>query len=270
MPSQGLALPVESVRHVEWRGLAAGGLTLSLARTGAELAELQRLRLRIFTEDIGASFPEAQGDRDVDQFDPWCVHFMVRESRFGRVVGTYRLLTPEAAVAAGRYYSDAEFDLTPLAAHRPRLVEVGRSCIDAEFRHGTAIMLLWSGLAQFMMRGGYRYMLGCASVSLRDGGATASEVWRRARTLMARHPDVPQIRPLHPYPVEQLGNQQAARLPPLIKGYLKLGCTICGAPAWDPDFHTADFPILLDLEWLDVRYRRHFGMDGLAGLAARY
>jgi putative hemolysin len=175
-------------------------------------------------------------------------------------VGTYRLLTPEAARQAGGYYSESEFDLGPLAALRPRLVEVGRSCIDAEFRHGTAIMLLWSGLAQIMRQGGYRYMLGCASVSLRDGGATASEVWRRARALMARHADVPRIQPLHPYPVDRLECTLPARVPPLIKGYLALGATICGAPAWDPDFHTADFPVLLDLDWLDARYRRHFGI----------
>ncbi|MBV2179902.1 MAG: GNAT family N-acetyltransferase, partial [Castellaniella sp.] len=127
-------------------------------------------------------------------------------------------------------------------------------------RHGSAIMLLWSGLAQVMKQGGYRYMLGCASVSLRDGGATASEVWRRACALMASNPGMPRVQPLHPYPEDRLDSTLPARLPPLIKGYLALGATICGAPAWDPDFHTADFPILLDLEWLDARYRRHFGM----------
>jgi putative hemolysin len=259
MLSRGLAL--QPTRHLEWPGLEAGGLTLSLARTRDELSALQRLRFRVFTEDMGARFPEAEGDRDVDGFDPWCLHFMVRESSSDRVVGTYRLMTPEAAVQAGRYYSDAEFDLQPLAAFRPAMVEVGRSCIDAGFRHGTAIMLLWSGLARIMMRGHYRYMLGCASVSLRDGGETASEVWRTAQVVMAQRPMVPHIRPLHPYPLERLDSDRPVRLPPLIKGYLKLGCTICGAPAWDPDFNTADFPILLDLEWLDARYRRHFGME---------
>lgn len=260
MLSRRLALPVQPMQHLDWPGLEAGGLSLSLAHTPEELAELQRLRLRVFTEDIGARFPGAEGDRDVDAFDPWCLHFMVCDTASGRVVGTYRLLTPEAAAQAGRYYSDAEFDLTPLASWRSRLVEVGRSCIDAGFRHGTAIMLLWTGLAQIMMQGGYRYMLGCASVSVRDGGITASEVWRQAQALMARSPGLPRIRPVHPYPPERLDRREPVRLPPLIKGYLKIGCTICGAPAWDPDFRTADFPILLDLDWLDARYRRHFGM----------
>ncbi|MFA5664663.1 GNAT family N-acetyltransferase [Castellaniella sp.] len=248
------------MKQFDWKGLEVGGLALSLARTEAELAELQRLRLRIFTEELGAHFPDAQGDRDVDRFDPWCLHFMVRDTRTGRVVGTYRLLTPESAVEAGGYYSESEFNLAPMQAFRPLLVEVGRSCIDAGYRHGTAIMLLWSGLAQIMMQGGYRYMLGCASVSLRDDGVTASEVWRRARVLFERHPDVPRIQPLLPWPLERLNRHEPARVPPLIKGYLHLGATICGEPAWDRDFHTADFPILLDLEWLDIRYKRHFGM----------
>lgn len=254
------SLQPDPMELIDWPGVEAGGLTLNIARTAAELEDLQRLRFRVFTEDMGAHFPQAEGDRDVDRFDPWCVHFMVQDAQTGRMVGTYRVLTPEAAIRAGTYYSASEFDLGPLRDLTPQLVEVGRSCIDAQFRDGTAIMLLWSGLAQVMMQGGYRYMLGCASVSLRDGGVTASEVWRKAQDLMDRHPDVPHIRPLHPYPVDRLDSTLPARVPPLIKGYLKLGATICGAPAWDPDFHTADFPILLDLEWLDARYRRHFGM----------
>jgi putative hemolysin len=253
------ALHPGSMKRIDWPGVEAGDLAMTIVHAQADLEAVQRLRFRVFTEDMGAVFPEAVGDRDVDRFDPWCVHFMVRETGSDQVVGTYRLLTPEAARQVGSYYSESEFDLEPLAALRPQLVEVGRSCIDAGFRHGTAIMLLWSGLAQVMKQGGCRYMLGCASVSLRDGGATASEVWRRARSLMARNPDMPRIQPLHPYPVDRLDSTLPARVPPLIKGYLALGATICGAPAWDPDFHTADFPILLDMHQLDDRYRRHFG-----------
>lgn len=249
------------MKFLDWPGLEVGGLRLQIASSQSELEELQRLRYRVFTEDLGASFPQAIGDRDVDEFDPWCVHFMVRDTRTGNVVGTYRLLTPQAAQEAGGYYSESEFDLAPLSEMLPRLVEVGRSCIDGAYRHGTAIMLLWTGLAQIMMLGNYRYMLGCASVSLHDGGVTASEVWRKTQSLIASHPDVPQIQPLVPYPLDLLNSTEPARVPPLIKGYLHLGATICGEPAWDRDFHTADFPILLDLQWLDTRYKRHFGME---------
>lgn len=248
------------MQQLDWPGIQVAGLDIRLACTEAELRALQRLRFRVFTEDLGAHFPGAVDGHDMDPFDPWCVHFVAREVASQQVVGTYRLLTPEAAVLADGYYSESEFDLTPLQDLRPLLVEVGRSCIDARFRHGTVIMLLWLALSQVMVQGGYRYMLGCASVSLRDGGVTASEVWRQAQALMNRYPDVPRILPLQPYPLDRLNSTQPTRVPPLIKGYLRLGATICGAPAWDPDFQTADFPILLDLERFDARYRRHFGM----------
>uniref|UniRef100_UPI0033418497 GNAT family N-acetyltransferase n=1 Tax=Castellaniella defragrans TaxID=75697 RepID=UPI0033418497 len=249
------------MERTDWMEVEAAGLVLSTVRTTEELEALQRLRYRIFRDELAAVFPCAVGDRDVDRFDDWCIHFQVRQAGTDRVVGTYRLLTPEAAVQAGGYYSESEFDLTPLQALRPSLVEIGRSCIDADFRHGSAIMLLWSGIAQIMRRGGYRYLLGCASVSLRDDGATAAEVWRIAQDMMARNPEVPRLAPIHRYPVERLDSTLPARIPPLIKGYLKVGATICGEPAWDPDFNTADFPILLDLERVDPRYRRHFGLS---------
>lgn len=254
---------IHPMTGTDWSGVEAGDLALSIARTPEELEAVQRLRYRVFSEELSAVFPTAVGDRDVDRFDDWCVHFQVRETAVDRVVGTYRVLTPEAAVRAGGYYSESEFDLSPLQALRPSLVEVGRSCIDADYRRGGVIMLLWSGLAQIMTRGGYRYMLGCASVSLRDDGVTAAEVWRIAQGLMARDAGTgtPRISPIHRYPVERLDSTLPARVPPLIKGYLKIGATICGEPAWDPDFNTADFPILLDLERLDPRYRRHFGID---------
>lgn len=248
------------MKCIEWQDLETAGLVLSIAKTDKDLEELQRLRFRIFTEDMGAKFPQAIGDRDVDDFDQWCMHFMVRDIETDKIIGTYRILTPESARAAGKYYSESEFDLNPVNSFKPLLVEVGRSCIDSNYRNGPAIMLLWTGLAKVMMAGGYRYMLGCASVSLRDGGVTASAVWRKAQALILKHAETPQINPLQPYPLDLLNSHEPARIPPLIKGYLHLGATICGEPAWDKDFDTADFPILLDLEWLDNRYKRHFGI----------
>lgn len=89
---------------------------------------------------------------------------------------------------------------------------------------------------------------------------TAAEVWRN----VARHlddPALPRVRPLHRYPIERLNSTLPARVPPLIKGYLKLGAKVCGEPAWDPDFNAADFPVLLSMAGMDERYRRHFGLD---------
>jgi putative hemolysin len=236
----------------------APGLIMGLASTGDELESIQRLRYKVFTEEMGAVFPGAKDCVDADRLDPWCEHIMVKEGRTGAVVGTYRFLSPQNAEKAGGYYSESEFDLSGLTGHRLDMAEVGRSCTHADHRNGAVIMLLWSGVARLMIRGGYRYLLGCASVSLRDDGATAAEVWRKASEL-GRIVEAPKIVPLHRYPVERLDNTLPARVPPLIKGYFKLGACVCGEPAWDPDFNTADFPILLDMTAMDSRYRRHFG-----------
>ncbi|WP_019938348.1 GNAT family N-acetyltransferase [Bordetella sp. FB-8] len=243
-----------------WPGAHSRGLAVGLALTQEEVEQIQRLRYSVFTEDMGAIFPGAEDGLDQDRFDPWCEHLMVRELDTKRVVGTYRILTPEKARKGCGYYSESEFDLSGLSGLRDQLVEVGRSCTHADYRSGAAIMLLWSGLAEFLRRGGYRHVLGCASVSLRDGGVTAAEVWRTVSAHL-QDPNAPRIEPLHRYPVERLDSTLPARVPPLIKGYLKLGARVCGEPAWDPDFNAADFPVLLTTDRMDSRYRRHFGLE---------
>ncbi|MBB5213781.1 GNAT family N-acyltransferase [Parapusillimonas granuli] len=244
-----------------WARPVAGGLVMGLARGAEDLEAIQRLRYQVFTEEMNAVFPDAADGLDADRYDPWCEHFMVKEAHTGRVVGTYRLLTPANARKAGGYYSESEFDLSGLGAIREQVVEVGRSCTHPDYRNGAAIMLLWSGIAGMMHRSGFRYLLGCASVSLRDDGVTAAEVWRMVKRGLEGASGIPRVTPHHRYPVECLDSALPARIPPLIKGYLKLGATICGEPAWDPDFNTADFPVLLDIRDMEERYRRRFGLD---------
>jgi len=251
----------EVVVGTNWASPKASGFVLGLARTNEELESIQRLRYNVFTEEMNAVFPDAVDGLDADRYDPWCEHLMVKEIGTGLVVGTYRLLTPANARKAGGYYSETEFDLSGLGALYGEIVEVGRSCTHPDYRSGSVIMLLWSGIASWVQQYGFRYVLGCASVSLRDDGVTAAEVWRTASKAMANRIDLPQVIPRYRYPVERLGSVLPARMPPLIKGYLKLGATICGEPAWDPDFNTADFPVLLDVTTMDGRYRRHFGLE---------
>jgi len=239
---------------------ASGDLVMQLARSNEDLEAIQRLRYQVFTEEMGAVFPEAVDGLDCDRFDPWCKHLMVKEVSAQRVVGTYRVLTPDNAKRAGGYYAAQEFDLSGLGPIAEQFVEIGRSCTHPDYRDGSVIMMLWSGLIEFMTHGGFRYMLGCASVSLRDDGVTAAEVWRVARKMMAQRPEAARIAPLNRYPVEKLDSPLPARVPPLIKGYLNIGARICGEPAWDPDFNTADFPVLLDMHAMDPRYRKHFGL----------
>lgn len=250
-------------RPLDLPPLAAGNLELAMVRTPEELEAAQRLRFDIFSEEMNAVFPESANGIDADAYDPWCEHLMVREQATGRVVGTYRLLTPVNAECLGGYYSESEFDLSGLGDRRRLVIELGRSCIHPDHRNGAVIMLLWAGIASVVKQLDLRYVLGCASVSLRDGGMTAAYVWNEARRSLNSAQELPVLRPLHPYPVGRLEHDAGlpARMPPLIKGYLNVGGRICGEPAWDPDFNTADFPVFLDIHAMAPRYRRHFGME---------
>jgi putative hemolysin len=239
-------------------------LEVQWARHEDEVREAQRLRYSIFVDEMGARLNPPQGapaGHDVDAFDPFCEHLLVRAlepgERSGPVVGTYRVLTPAAARRAGGLYSETEFDLTRLRGLRERMVELGRSCVHPDHRSGGAIMLLWGALAEFMQRNGLDTMVGCASISMRDGGHYAASLWKQlSQTHLAgiEH----QVRPRLPLPVDELRQDLAAEAPPLIKGYLRCGAKVLGAPAWDPDFNTADLPLLMRIADLPERYRKHF------------
>ncbi len=232
-------------------------LSVSLAKTQGEIAEAQQLRHRIFAVEMGARLEAGAAGHDRDRFDDYCDHLLVRDGDTGEVVGTYRLLAPDRAREAGGLYAEGEFDLARLAGLRDGLVEAGRACVHPAHRGGAAVGLLWSGIADYMRAGGYRYLAGCASVSLADGGRTAAGIYRR---LAATHaaPAEWRVFPKLPLPLEALDPAPDPPLPPLIKGYARAGASVCGAPAWDPDFNTADFFMLLPLERLDSRYAARF------------
>ena len=230
---------------------------VGLAHTPSEIREAQKLRYRIFSGEMGATLHCKEEGVDSDFFDPFCKHLIVRDEAQGRIVGTYRILTPEAARQVGAYYSESEFDLTRFNHLRPRLVELGRSCIDPEYRNGTVIALLWMKLAEFMIKNGYEYLMGCASVGMADGGHNASNLFL---SLIDKHLAPVEYRgfPRNRLPFEHLANGQHAEIPPLVKGYLRAGAWICGEPAWDPDFGCADLPMMLKLSELPDSYRRRF------------
>lgn len=231
-------------------------LHVGLAQCESEIREAQRLRYRIFAEELGARLPTRMPGIDIDLYDPYCEHLIVRDEANGRIVGTYRILSPQSAKRTGGYYSENEFDLTRLQLLRQGMVEIGRSCIDPDYRTGGTIALLWSGLAHYMTQGGYRTLIGCASIGMGDGGHIAANLYRRLGEHMA--PPEYRVFPRHPLPVEQLFNGQPAELPPLIKGYLRAGAYVGGEPAWDPDFNTADLLIMMPMARVDERYARHF------------
>jgi len=231
-------------------------LTYSLARSPSEVAEAQRLRYKVFAEEMGARLNGHDG-RDIDGFDSLCDHLLVRDMDTGKVVGTYRMLEPHMAAEAGGYYSAGEFDLTRLLHLAPGMVEVGRSCVHPDYRNGSTISTLWAGLAKYMMTRGYEHLIGCASISMADGGYNAVAVYNRlAQKYLS--PNEYRVFPHTPLPLEALTSDQEPNVPPLLKGYMRLGAFVCGEPAWDPDFNTADLLVMLPISRLAKRYADHY------------
>ena len=232
-------------------------LAVHLARGQAEILEAQRLRYRVFAEEMGARLPTADEGIDRDPFDAWCEHMLVTEEDTGEVVGTYRILTGETAKRVGGFYSDQEFDLTRLNHLRDRAVEIGRSCVHPDHRRGGVITLLWSGVLEYIQRTGYEYILGCASLSMVDGGHSAAAAFKQLRDSHLSSVEY-RVFPRCPLPLHELDQNATPSIAPLIKAYLRVGAHVCGEPAWDPDFNTADLLMLLPLSRMAARYARHF------------
>jgi putative hemolysin len=234
-----------------------GMLRVEWAQSLADVRAAQRLRYRVFVEEGGAQIASAVLNHELDAFDPWCEHLLVRRQADGEVVGTYRVLTPQKAQLNGGLYADAAFDLAPLLELRPRLMELGRACVHPQHRNGGVILALWRALAQLMQQRGLETMIGCASVPMRDGGHAAASLWQRLRVTHLAPPSL-HVRPWVPLPIAHLDRSLDVEPPSLIKGYLRLGAKLLGPPAWDPDFQTADLPMMVRLGDLPGRYRRHF------------
>jgi putative hemolysin len=233
-----------------------GHLSFSFARNPSEVAEAQRLRYKVFSEEMGARLNSKDG-YDRDGFDAFCDHLLIRESNTNEVVGTYRILSPAMANEAGGYYSAGEFDLSRLEHLFDRTVEVGRACVHPDYRHGGTITLLWAGLAKYMQMHRYEYMIGCGSIGMADGGHMAASLYNRLQEDYMS-PQEYRVFPRCPLPLEGLNSELQVACPPLIKGYLRLGAYICGEPAWDPDFNTADMLIMLPLSRMNKRYATRF------------
>jgi putative hemolysin len=261
-----LAIPIAGGQQQLASGAQArpdtrAGIVVSWARHQDEVRAAQRLRYEVFAGEMGARLSTSLPGHDIDLFDNFCEHLLVRDQATLQVIGTYRVLTPVQAKRVGSTYSDTEFDLTRLRSLRSRMVELGRSCVHADHRHGGVIMALWSALAEFMVRNQLDTMIGCASVPMLHNGIVsgnaAASIWRQVQ---ATHlaPIEYHVRPRLPLPLDQLDSSLDVEPPALIKGYLRLGAKVLGAPAWDPDFNSADLPMLMRIADLPARYRKHF------------
>ena len=247
------AAPSESARRT--------GIAVSWARTSDDVRQAQRLRFNVFATEMGARLDTTSPGHDVDVFDDYCEHLLVRDVATGAVVGTYRVLTPTQAARVGSTYSDTEFDLVRLRAVRDQMVELGRSCVHPDYRNGGVIMTLWGALGEFMVRNNYETVIGCASIPMLHNGIVsgdvAASIWEKLRqTHLA--PVEYQVRPRLPLPLDQSNGSLDVEIPALIKGYLRTGAKVLGPPAWDPEFNTADLPVIMHFKGLPDRYRKHF------------
>jgi len=249
-----------------------------LLSTDPELIEAaQRLRHDVFTSEPGFALAGATDGRDADRFDEYCDHLLVREDNSGELVGCYRMLPPPGAIAAGGLYTATEFDVGALDPLRPELVEMGRAVVREDHRNGGVVLLMWAGILAYLDRCNYEYVTGCVSVPVHgaDEEAPGSQI-RGVRDFVLRRHGAPEQYTVYPYrPVtvdgkglDDIDPPGRVAVPPLMRGYLRLGAQVCGEPAHDPDFGVGDFPALLDKRRADTRYLRRLRSVGAAATMA--
>jgi len=238
--------------------------SLLLSTDPSLIEAAQRLRYQVFSSAPGFSLA-GDTQRDADRFDEYCDHLLVRDDNTGELVGCYRMLPPTGAIAAGGLYTATEFDVSAFDPLRPSLVEMGRAAVREGHRNGGVVLLMWAGILAYLDRCGYDYVTGCVSVPVDaagpDGQAPGTELRGVRDFVLSRHAAACEYR-VRPYlPVRVNGRAlddipppQRPSVPPLMRGYLRLGAQVCGEPAHDPDFGVGDFCVLLGKQNADTRY----------------
>src|SRR5271163_143086 len=241
--------------------------SLLLSTDPSLIEAAQRLRYDVFTSTPGFALPATgEVDRDVDRFDEFCDHLLVRDDDTGALVGCYRMLPPAGAIAAGGLYTATEFDVHAFDPLRPSLVEMGRAVVRDGHRNGGVVLLMWAGILAYLDRYDYDYVTGCVSVPIggeTEGDTPGSQLRGVRDFILSRHAASPQYRvnPYRPVVVNGKGIDDITpparpAVPALMRGYLRLGAKVCGEPAHDPDFGVGDFCVLLDKQHADTRYLR--------------
>jgi putative hemolysin len=241
-------------------------LSLRLATTEADRRGAERLRYRVFVEELGGDGALVDHDARLerDRFDPFFDHLILVDDRrdaaaFDHVVGVYRVMTDTAAARAGQFYSEDEYDLTPLRASGRRLLELGRSCVHPDHRGGAAMFLLWSGLADYVLDHGIEVMFGVASFHGTDTSALALPLSYLHHTHLAP-PDL-RVRSRVYEPMDLLPKDAVDRLaalqaiPPLIKAYLRLGGVVGDGAFIDRPFNTTDVCLVMDTARMNAKAR---------------
>lgn len=252
--------------------------SVRLATSAQDVTAAQRLRYQVFVTELGGDGPlvDHAAGLERDAFDPYFDHLVLVDRRIdpaslSHVIGAYRVLPSDRRAAAGRFYSETEYDLGPLLASGRRLLELGRSCVHADHRGGTAMFHLWNGLADYVLDRGIEILFGVASFHGTDPAALAEPLSYLYHHHLA--PPAMRVRALAPHrqemdliPVDRLDRKAAmAATPALIKAYLRLGGFV-GDGAWiDRAFNTTDVCLVMDTGQMSARHRDFYVRKKAAG-----
>lgn len=264
------SLPADPDAGPSFGELRAGNLGVRIATDPAEILAAQALRYRIFHTEMGAqpSAAALASGLDQDHYDTIADHLLVLDHALGTgpeaVVGTYRLIRQEMAAHAGGFYSASEYDIGPLLRFPGRILELGRSCVDSAYRGRAVMQLLWRGIAAYVFRHEIDLMFGCASLVGTNPDALALELSYlhqyhlappalRPRALPGRFVDMARL------PAAEVDSRAAlALLPPLLKGYLRLGGFVGEGAVVDPEFNTTDVAVIVKTDLVTDKYLRHY------------
>jgi L-ornithine Nalpha-acyltransferase len=240
---------------------------VKIATEPAEIRQAQRLRFEVFNLELNKGLKSSfERGLDVDEFDPYCDHLIVRDLKSRDVVGTYRLMRGAQARRHIGFYSEKEFDLTQIKKLDGELMELGRSCARKDFRDRALIPLMWDAIADQVRTHHVRYLFGCGSLYSMDRAEVSAMFSLLKKKYYAT--DTYRVRPLAQCAFDGLADDVAItdeqalfqKLPSLIKGYLRIGALVCGPPALDVEFGTADFFLLLDFGTLKEEYLKRLGL----------
>lgn len=268
--------PLRKLRTTPEEVTRVSNLEVRLAQSEEEIEAAMALRYRVFYEEMAAK-PTAEiaaRKLDFDRYDKVCDHLLVidndKADAMSRVVGTYRLIRRAAAAKVGRFYSEDEYDISQLKEYPGEILELGRSCVDVNYRTRGTMQLLWKGIADYVWKYDVALMFGCASLPGTDPKthAVALTYLRhyhlappglRAHAVPARMVEMRQLDPAAINPKRAL-----VELPPLIKGYLRLGGFVGDGAVIDHQFNTTDVLILVKTGWVTEKYREHFSVERIA------
>ena len=243
---------------------------VKFAENRSEVEAAQRLRYQVFMAEQGHFDGGApQSGVDSDEYDPYCLHLIIVDRKHDAIIGTYRIHPGTVAQHGIGFYSEREYRITGLSAIADEAIEVGRSCVRPDCRNGAVVAMLWAGMAVLMRRVEARYLLGCVSLETQDPaiGWALDRQFRQQGVFTDELDAVPQEAfrmPVVPeeavaqYLTDGKKEELARWVPPLLKGYLRLGAKLVGEPVLDKEFGAIDFLVLFDLRKINEKYARHF------------